>query len=248
MQPIISIITVTYNAGQVLEKTIRSIVSQTAFANVEYIIVDGASKDNTTDIIRQHEHHVSRWISEPDKGLYDAMNKGIAMATGDYVWFINAGDEIYENDTLEKILQQPSGADIYYGETLETTEAGETIGMRRLSTPEQLDWKSFQWGMLVCHQSILVKREIAGNYDLSYRIAADIDWVISALKKSTLVINTHLVLSRFAKGGTSGKHIKKALRERFGIMTRNYGFMRTVFNHVVIGTKFFWFLMRNKRF
>lgn len=245
----VSVITVTYNAEKVLEKTIQTIIGQTAFDSIEFIIVDGASKDRTVDIIKKYESYVDQWISEPDKGLYDAMNKGIKMATGDYLWFMNAGDEIFDKNTLQNILSKsPQDADIYYGETEEMTEEGEKLGLRRLSAPEKLTYKSFKRGMLVCHQSILVKKSIAGSYDPKYRIAADIEWVISALKKSKNTVNTHQVIAKFAKGGTSGKHIKKALKERFSIMTEHYGIVSTVYNHVPIAFKFFWFLMRNKRF
>ena len=177
------------------------------------------------------------------------MNKAIDLATGKFLWFINAGDEIFDNTIVEQVLKQDIGkVDVFFGETEEMTESGDTIGMRRLKTPKKLDWKSFKQGMLVCHQSIIVRREIAEKYQLKYKIAADIEWVIAALKKSRNVVNTHLTLSRFAKGGTSGKHIKKALRERFSIMSDHYGLISTVYNHIPIGIKFFWFLARNKRF
>lgn len=249
MSKIISIITVTYNAEKVLEKTIQSIVGQTAFDKVEYIVVDGNSKDSTIDIINRYSSSIDKWISESDKGLYDAMNKGIDLATGKYLWFINAGDEIFDSSIVQKIIDLcPSDPDIFFGETEEMTESGDTIGMRRLSTPENLTWKSFKKGMLVCHQSIIVKRKLADKYQQKFKIAADIEWVIAALKKSKNTLNTHLILSRFAKGGTSGKHIKKALRERFSIMVDHYGLVSTVYNHIPIGIKFFWFLARNKRF
>ncbi len=248
-KPLFSIITVTWNAEAVLEKTIQSIISQTAFKHIEYIIVDGGSKDRTTDIIRQYEGSIAKWVSERDNGLYDAMNKAIGMASGDYVWFINAGDEIYAKDTVEELLKNnPANADIYYGETEEMTEEGNLIGMRRLEAPEVLTYKSFKRGMLVCHQSIIVKRSIAGNYNLDYRISADQDWVISALKKSKVIANTHQILSRFAKGGLSGKNIKKALLERFNIHVKHYGMISTVLNHIPIAINFFWYLARNRRF
>lgn len=246
---VFSIITVTFNAELVLEKTIRSIIEQTAFDQVEFIIIDGNSTDGTINIIRRFEPFINTCISEPDLGLYDAMNKGLSLATGEYVWFMNAGDEIYSKDVLLNVIKNcPPNADIYFGETEEMTEGGKTIGMRRLRTPEKLNWKSFRKGMLVCHQSIIIRRCIASKYDLKYDIAADIEWVITALRKSKTIVNTHQILSRFAKGGTSGKHIKKALNERFSIMKKHYGMITTVFNHIPIGIKFMWFLAKNKRF
>ena len=117
--PKFSIITVTYNAGKVLEDTIQSVISQT-YRNVEYIIVDGKSKDNTLEIVDKYRNHISKVVSEPDKGLYDAMNKGILLATGDYLCFLNAGDELHDNQTLQQIVHTLKGTalpDVIYGET-----------------------------------------------------------------------------------------------------------------------------------
>ncbi|MGB0167302.1 MAG: glycosyltransferase family 2 protein, partial [Luteibaculum sp.] len=155
----ISIITVTYNAGKVLQRTLDSIRKQTRLDLVELILVDGNSKDQTLDIIKANTDIITQWVSEPDKGLYDAMNKGINMATGDYLWFMNAGDEIYDAQTIAKILPLlENRPDILYGETIEYSESGSELGMRRLKAPKKLTWKSFKMGMLVSHQSILIKR------------------------------------------------------------------------------------------
>jgi len=257
--PLISIITVVYNGEKHLEKTIQSVIHQT-YKNIEYIIVDGGSTDKTIDIIKKYSSQINYWISEKDKGIYDAMNKGLIAATGDFVWFINAGDLIYENNILEKIFNssntislpfgegQGGAADVYYGETEEINEDGSVIGMRRLQTSKNLSWKSFAMGMVVCHQSIIIKREVTENYNLEYRYSADIDWIIRALKKSKTILNTNLILSKFQKGGTSRHHIMESLKERFSIMTRHYGFLTTFFNHFIIGTKFFIFIFKNKRF
>lgn len=150
-KPTFSIITVTYNAEKVLEETIQSVITQT-YRNVEYIIVDGASKDNTLKIIEKYQGYISLMVSEPDKGLYDAMNKGIQMATGDYLCFLNAGDKLHENNTLQRIaetLNDKELPDVVYGETAIVDEEGNFLHMRRLSTPEHLTWKSFKQGMLV---------------------------------------------------------------------------------------------------
>src|ERR1700712_4186557 len=103
MPPTVSIITITYNAEPFLERTIQSILAQTA-TDYEYVVIDGASKDGTVAIIKQYEHCITSWVSEPDKGLYDAMNKGLHRASGQYVWFMNAGDELYDSQTLSNLL------------------------------------------------------------------------------------------------------------------------------------------------
>ena len=108
LSPRFSVITVTYNAEKVLEDTIQSVISQT-YHHVEYIIIDGASKDGTMAIVNRYRDRISQVVSEPDKGLYDAMNKGIALATGDYLCFLNAGDSFHEDDTLQKIVHSGTG-------------------------------------------------------------------------------------------------------------------------------------------
>ena len=184
--PKFSIITVTYNAEKVLEDTIQSVIFQT-YRNVEYIIVDGASKDHTLEIVNKYHNRINKVISEPDKGLYDAMNKGIQLATGDYLCFLNAGDKFHDSETLQKIVHTLKGQelpDVIYGETAIVDEEGHFLHMRRLSTPAHLNWKSFKQGMLVCHQAFFVNRELAINhlYDLQYRFSADFDWCIRIMK------------------------------------------------------------------
>ena len=143
--PKFSIITVTYHAGKVLEDTIQSVIYQT-YRHVEYIIVDGGSKDNTLEIVRKYRDRISIVVSEPDKGLYDAMNKGIRLATGDYLCFLNAGDELHENETLQRMVHTLKGKelpDVIYGETAIVDEEGHFLHMRRLQAPDVLHWKSF---------------------------------------------------------------------------------------------------------
>ena len=151
--PKFSVITVTYNAEKVLEDTIQSVIAQT-YHHVEYIIVDGASKDGTLSIIDRYRPRIHTVVSEPDKGLYDAMNKGIALASGDYLCFLNAGDCFHEDDTLQQMVHTINGnelPDVLYGETAIVDEKRHFQRMRRLSAPEVLTWKSFKQGMLVCH-------------------------------------------------------------------------------------------------
>ena len=184
--PKFSIITVTYNAEAVLEDTIQSVISQT-YHHVEYIIVDGASKDGTLSIIDRYRDRITRIVSEPDKGLYDAMNKGIRLATGDYLCFLNAGDSFHEDDTLQQMVRSISGnelPDVLYGETELVDKEGHFIRMRRLAAPEVLTWRSFKQGMLVCHQAFFAKASLVEPYDLQYRFSADFDWCIRVMKKA----------------------------------------------------------------
>lgn len=239
VHPKFSIITVTYNAGAVLEDTIQSVITQT-YRNVEYIIVDGGSKDHTLDIINRYREHIHTLVSEPDKGLYDAMNKGIRLATGDYLCFLNAGDELHEDDTLQLMVHSITGTelpDVLYGETAIVDEEGHFLRMRRLSAPENLNWKSFKDGMLVCHQAFFPRRELAEPYDLRYRFSADFDWCIRIMKKSHTLHNTHLTLIDYLNEGITTRNHRASLHERFRIMCRHYGYLSTLARHA-------WFALR----
>lgn len=239
VHPKFSIITVTYNAGAVLEDTIQSVITQT-YRNVEYIIVDGGSKDHTLDIINRYREHIHTLVSEPDKGLYDAMNKGIRLATGDYLCFLNAGDELHEDDTLQLMVHSITGTelpDVLYGETAIVDEEGHFLRMRRLSAPEDLNWKSFKDGMLVCHQAFFPRRELAEPYDLRYRFSADFDWCIRIMKKSHTLHNTHLTLIDYLNEGITTRNHRASLHERFRIMCRHYGYLSTLARHA-------WFALR----
>ena len=234
MLPKISVITICYNAERWIESTILSVINQT-YSNIEYIIVDGGSTDGTMAIVHKFSSPKFTILSEPDKGIYDAMNKGLAMATGDYVWFINAGDEIYESTTLENLIPYfQENADIIYGDTMLMNESHNIVGLRRKRPPEKFTWKSFRMGMTVCHQSILVSRKIAPNYDLQYKICADIDWIIRIMKQAEIICNSHRILSRFLVGGISQQREKKVWKERFTIMQRHYGLSQTLVFHFFI--------------
>ena len=255
MKPLISIITITYQAEAFFCRTAESVLGQT-YPNIEYLIIDGNSKDGTISLIKDYEEKfISKgisyhWTSEPDKGIYDAMNKGINMAKGYYLWFMNAGDKIASPDCLEMLLNTIPALhitdaedtdkilpDFIYGETFIVNEQGEILGARRLKAPEILNWKSFKKGMLVCHQSMLVKRSIAPIFDLQYKYSEDFDWAIRCLRKSRNIHNTHMVLSHFLDGGVSKKKMKASLKERFRIMSKNYGLVPTIIRH-------FWFVCR----
>jgi glycosyltransferase involved in cell wall biosynthesis len=237
-----SIITVTLNASKLLEKTIQSIVFQSIplTSNIEYIIIDGKSTDGTLNIIKKYELYINQWISELDDGIYDAMNKGLKLATGDYVWFINAGDSIYSKRTIQKIvdkLDENHLPDIIYGETEIVNSEGFFLGPRHLKVPKMLTWRNFCMGMLVCHQSFLVKQSIVTLYNVQYRFASDYDWCIRCMKKSNFIYNSCLTLSCFLKFGVSTINRKKSLKERYRIMCNNYGIVFTLVCH-------FWFAIR----
>lgn len=249
--PKFSIITVTYNAAKVLEPTIKSIIGQ-RFLDFEYIVIDGGSTDGTLAIIKKYEKNIHYWVSEPDKGLYDAMNKGMQAARGEYIWFMNAGDEIYDEETLSRIAEAANkDADIYYGDALFITSSGETSGLRSQVTPhklpQQLNWRSLRYGMVVCHQSFIARKSIAPLYDLSHPYCADVDWEIKCLRKATTITNTGLVLCKYLTGGFSRKNLYQSLLDRFEVLTRHYGLLTTIQSHVWITLRGAIFILKRRQ-
>jgi glycosyltransferase involved in cell wall biosynthesis len=246
-RPFVSIITVVFNSEKLLEETILSVIKQ-SYPHFEYIIVDGGSKDKTLDIIKKYDSSINKWISEKDEGLYDAMNKGLKMAIGDYVWFINSGDKIYSPNTLEKIVESThSMPDMIYGETEITDIDGNSLGMRRHSAPKALNWKMFSRGMLVCHQSVLVRRGLSGEYNLDYKYSSDFEWLIRALRAAKSIHNSGLTLSKFLEGGQTSKNRIPGLKERFRIMSKYYGLIPTILRHFAMVFKLLFYYLKHKR-
>ena len=240
--PKLTVITVVYNNVRDIERTIQSVIDQT-YPNIEYLVIDGASTDGTAKIIQRYASSITRWISEPDNGIYDAMNKGLAMAAGDYVLFMNSGDEIYSEDTVHQVFASDEDADIYYGETEMYNEQWESIGLRRHAIPEQFNWKSFRFGMNISHQAIYIRRALVRPYDLQYQLSADIDWVIHAAKRAQKIVNTKRIVAKYLVGGMSKKRHWQSLKERFWIFSKHYGLLPNLFNHFIIVFNLAWYYL-----
>ena len=251
-----SIITCTYNASEVLQRTLDSVMSQT-WGQIEHIIVDGASKDSTMAMAeayrrRSAEEETEHDIiikSEPDRGLYDAMNKGLQLATGDYVVFLNAGDVLPTDETLEYISNDVNERSdgrlpaVLYGDTNIVDNNGELLRPRRLVPPDNLSWRSFRHGMLVCHQAFYVRTDIAKAepYNLKYRFSADVDWCIRVMKRAEKeglpLLRLPEVVVNYLDGGMTNKNHRASLIERFNVMSHHYGLMSTILMHI-------WFVAR----
>ena len=239
-QPLVSIITVCYNAKDTIESTINSVRNQ-IYENIEYIIIDGASTDGTKEIIEQNRDCVTKFVSEPDRGLYFAMNKGLDLATGEYVWFLNAGDRIPHSNTLFKIMDSSYILqDIYYGQTKIIDKDGHTKGKRRLKPPHYLTKDSFKWGMLVCHQAAIVKKSLTRHYDTRYKVCADYDWLLSVIERGdpTLMRHSSRTYVKFLEGGMSSKRMNESNRERYRIMIKHYGFIKATFYNCLLFFRF----------
>ncbi len=244
--PKLSVITIVYNNARDIERTMLSVLNQT-YSNIEYVIVDGLSNDGTLQVIEKYRDRVSKLISEKDKGIYDAMNKGLTLASGDYVIFMNSGDEFYDTETVAAVFATADDADIYYGETEMITDTGESLGQRRHKAPRTFTWRGFKYGMSISHQAIYIKRTLAEPYDRQYQLSADIEWIIRAAKKAQKIVNVNRYVAKYLVGGMSKKKHHQSLQERFDIMKRYYGLVPTVLNHVVIAFNLGWYWLKNKR-
>jgi glycosyltransferase involved in cell wall biosynthesis len=245
-KPKLSVITIVYNNVRHIERTMLSVINQT-YTNIEYILVDGFSTDGTLEIVQQYTSQIETLISEKDKGIYDAMNKGLAVATGDYVIFMNSGDEFYAPDTVAQVFATANDADIYYGETEMIDDAGNSLGQRRHKAPDQFTWRHFKYGMSVSHQAIYIKRSLTQPYDRQYELSADIDWILQAAKKAKKIVNVHRYVAKYLVGGMSKQKHRQSLLERFAIMGKHYGLLPTVLNHAVIVFNLGWYWLLNRR-
>ena len=244
----ISIITVVYNSEKYIRRTIESIVGQD-YPAIEYIIIDGKSKDTTMQIVNEYRDRIAVVVSEPDKGLYDAMNKGLRLATGSYVLYINSGDALSSPTLLSDLFNNvPADSDVIYGDTQITDEDGNILHNRRHRPPEQLSWRDYKRGMLVCHQSFIAKRTLCDEYDTIYRYAADYDWCLNILLKSRVVTNYGKDISFFMDGGQTKRTIVPGLKERYRIMCKYYGKAKATFWNFILGVKFGWWMIWHKWF
>jgi glycosyltransferase involved in cell wall biosynthesis len=174
----ISIITVAYNSSATLRDTLQSVAAQT-HPDVEHLLIDGGSTDATSDLVNQYGKHLAKYVSEPDQGIYDAMNKGLALATGEIVGFINSDDLFFESDSLSKIACAFSDADIdaVYGDIV-MVDPVQLQTIHRYWRPGLFRQGAFAHGWMVPHPTLYVRREIlmaSGGFNLSYRLQADFD-------------------------------------------------------------------------
>ena len=248
-------VTITYNAANVLQRTLDSVLRQD-YPEIAHLIIDGASTDATLQLVDEYiersnaaeNGHRIQVISEPDKGIYDAMNKGLRSIVGDYVCFLNAGDFLPAADTAsriaEKVAQLDSLPAVLYGDTDIVDGEGRFLYHRRLSPPEQLSWKSFRQGMLVCHQAFYARTDfaIATPYDMQYRYSADVDWCIrvmkAAAKENVPLLNLKMVVANYTEEGQTTLHHRESLWERYHVMEHHYGRIQTFLLHC-------WFAVRS---
>ena len=210
-EPLVTVITVVRNAVSLLEKTILSVINQT-YPNIEYIIIDGASNDGTIDIIKKYEDKISLWVSEPDKGIYDAMNKGIDLANGTWINFMNAGDKFFNNSIVESLFKEDSHNqyDLIYGDSEYVYDNGFSIHKK---TGRLKDiWKF----MVFCHQSLFMKTNILKkNYFNIDNITADHELIYKCYNEKLKFLKSDIIIASYLLGGESEKRIIELTRNRW---------------------------------
>lgn len=211
-----SIITVSYNSVDTIEQTILSVLNQT-YSNIEYIIIDGGSTDGTVDIIKKHEDKISHWVSEADNGIYDAMNKGIQLATGGWVGILNS-DDYYELDAITKIhdaILSNSGSELVYGNLKLINENGTTTIERPIT-----DLEMISNNMTISHPTVFVKRiiyEKFGLFNLNYKLTADWELLLRFFKSKVLFVYVNVLIANFRVGGAGSGFKVIHLNERYKI-------------------------------
>ena len=214
---LISIVTVVWNAKDLIERTILSVLGQT-YNEVEFIVIDGGSADGTLDVVRRYDTKIDYWTSEPDKGIYDAMNKGVDRAGGEWVLFLNAGDVFCDSEVLKSVVQDiPPDAEVVYGGHQEDYESG--YRSIRTAGPISDLWK----GMIFSHQAMLVKTSLIKRYkfNVASRIAADYEFIYSLYQQRRRFHRSQIVISRVLADGFSASRNLRLTLDQWRI-ARNY--------------------------
>ncbi len=230
--PLISVVTVVYNAVNDIEATIQSVVNQT-YKNIEYSVIDGDSVDGTKDVIEKYIHNISFFKSEPDNGIYEAMNKGIVKATGDWVIFMNAGDTFYSNDTIQECYNEGLfnvSNDIIYGDRI----LFDPVCEKKIEQFAEI--KKLNFGMHLFHQSCFVKLSLHKKYlyKETFRIAGDFDFLYTVRKKKYLFKKTNIKICVFALGGVSNDDLKQLYETKKVIMNHNKNFFLKLFYSIPV--------------
>ena len=208
-QPLVSVVTVVRNDAAGLARTIDSVASQD-YPRIEYLVIDGASTDETPDVLKSHQAKVNRWISEPDAGIYDAMNKGARLASGEYVCFMNAGDTFAASDTVTRMFVPRPISELVWGDCLVESAKGEEYDPARVVIPR------LHRQMTVCHQSIFTRRSalLGRPYDTSFRIAADYDFLCERILAGASWEYRPVPVSRINDKGASAQIFRTSIREK----------------------------------
>ncbi len=248
-KPKITVITVVFNAVNTIESTIESVLSQT-YDSVEYIVIDGGSTDGTLDILKKYDSKIDYWVSESDEGIYDAMNKGISLAKGEWVALLNSDDEYIDRDSLSKIAIQPIGCSVVASNVIMLTSEGEKMFLIDQAKP-------LYRNIPFMHTGIFIRRSVyqkLGVYDTKYSIASDIEFVYRMIHFKVTIKCIDSVLVRMRDDGASSKYFKRGRKEyrsifmayNGNILLAFYGYWYTIFEKKIydslLARKFFRYL------
>ncbi len=229
--PLISIITVTFNDKANLLKTLKSLKGQT-YNRVEFIVIDGGSSDGTVELIRENANIISRWISERDQGIYDAMNKGIALAGGDYINFLNAGDYYCDEKVIAALFDDAGiyEADVVYGDhyIYNPLKTGHENYLEAYTFSKG---NLLKWGTrVVCHQAFFVKRSLAPRFDTNYRFKAELNWYFDIVEQNPhlTVVHKKIPVVYYATGGMAYRYFWKNQKEYYNLIRKRYGFKSVI--------------------
>lgn len=207
--PLVTIVTVVFNDVTKIEGTIENVLSQYLYyENIEYIIIDGGSTDGTVDVINRYSDRINYWVSEPDRGVYDAMNKAIKLATGNWICFMNSGDLFANSDVIAKIVSAINEeSQILYGDTFVTTEYGCNLVKAK-------ECSYLKNNMPFCHQSTLVRTDIIKPFDTSYRFVADYNFFYKSYMEGLKFQYVSLAISVFdATEGLTASNKRNVFKE-----------------------------------
>lgn len=224
----ISVITVVFNGERTIEETIKSVIGQ-SHKDIEYIIIDGKSSDKTLEIVDRYKKRIEVVISEKDKGIYDAMNKGVSFATGDYIFFLNADDTFFNRDVIKNVVEainKNPEFDYYYGGVVCQNIFGSKS---RSILSKSISDSAISWGENIRHQSLFVKREvfdIIGGFNTSYFVNADYDFQCRLVTNKLRGLYMNILISVYDQNGFSSKETWKQYLEKYEIIDRNFGFFK----------------------
>lgn len=222
--PLITVVTVVYNAGQYIEATINSVTSQ-SYANISYLVIDGGSTDASVDIIKKYSGQIDYWVSEPDNGIYDAMNKGVLQASPGYMVFMNAGDEFFASDTLEKIAtkignRRPA---VLYGHN----QVHYDDGYHRLDLSRDL--RQLYRGMCFSHQAMLVDASLMREnlYNIENPIGADFEFICQVYTRGVEFMQIDLAVAKTTAGGVSDESRTASIRSHWRVARKYWPGLKT---------------------
>ncbi len=235
----VSVVTIVKNGMPFILETISSVLSQD-YKNLEYIVIDGGSTDGTIEALEGSELKITSWVSESDKGIADAFNKGLAKTTGDYIMFLNADDKLVSESSISQIVSQIVENKLptfIYGDC---NVLNRDTGCKLYTASIQFEISKIQKGLMPPHPSMFVKKEYFNKYgvfDSSFRIAMDFEWFIRGIRNETIV-HAPVLVTDVRDGGVSTQNQKKVIAEIVSALKKN-GYIKYYYNYLIIKTYFF---------